>query len=261
MSGEAIGWVFRHSPLKGSDFTVHLAIADVVNDAHGHEFWMRLASLAAKARVHRDTARAALRKMEDLGLVETLEEVAGGVTRYRFVMPDGSAEMARGPAADPRPTPRQNRGVPRGNGAGIRTQSVTQPSTEVNATPSLELELAAPAAPAVRKASIVELFDRFWQAYPRRVEKRAALNAFEKAVLKTKVDPEMIIGAAARYAADPNRVDRFTKHPTTWLNGGCWEDDPLPARGSTPQRSTQRDENAAMIGRLREKFSGDGRIG
>lgn len=260
MSGEAIGWVFRHSPLKGSDFIVHLAIADVVNDAHGHEFWMRLASLASKARVHRDTARSALRKMEDLGLVETLEEVPGGATRYRFVMLDGPAADPRTPAPDPRGGSRQIRGVGRGNGAGIRTQSVTQDPTEENVSPSLELELATSAAPTVRKASIVEIFDRFWQAYPRRVEKRAALNAFERVVLKDKVDPERIIAAAVAYRDDPNRVDRYTKHPTTWLNQGCWEDEtPLPPRTDT----TQADRNSAMVDRLKAKFATqpDGRIG
>jgi hypothetical protein len=33
-----------------------------------------------------------------------------------------------------------------------------------------------------------------------------------------------------RYRDDPNRVQEFTKHPATWLNGDCWLDDPLPPR-------------------------------
>ena len=36
-----------------------------------------------------------------------------------------------------------------------------------------------------------------------------------------------------RYADDPNRVEAFTAHPTTWLNAGRWNDEPLPERIKT----------------------------
>ena len=51
MSAEATGWVWRHSPWKGehAKFLLHLAVADVVNDAHGNEFWMSQANLAEKS--------------------------------------------------------------------------------------------------------------------------------------------------------------------------------------------------------------------
>lgn len=84
-------------------------------------------------------------------------------------------------------------------------------------------------------------FDRFWSAYPRRVERKRAEAAFAKAVRQT--DPEAIIAGAERYAADPNRVPEFTKHPSTWLNGGCWDDEPLPPRSS----GTTANRNGAVI--------------
>lgn len=82
-------------------------------------------------------------------------------------------------------------------------------------------------AVAVRSPQMAD-FDRFWDAYPRRVGKKAAYVAWTKAV--TEADPETIIAGALRYANDPNRDDTYTAHPQTWLRAGRWDDEPLPAR-------------------------------
>jgi hypothetical protein len=74
----------------------------------------------------------------------------------------------------------------------------------------------------------------FWDAYPRKVGKRAARQAWDKA-LRRGVDPAAIVAGARRYAADPNRDDQYTAHPTTWLNGDRWEDEPEPARQARAQ--------------------------
>jgi hypothetical protein len=71
-------------------------------------------------------------------------------------------------------------------------------------------------------------FDDFWIVYPRKAGKQKAIKSWEKAVRTT--DPSLIIEGAKRYASDPNRVAEFTAHPTTWLNAGRWEDEPLPNR-------------------------------
>jgi hypothetical protein len=69
-------------------------------------------------------------------------------------------------------------------------------------------------------------FARFWTAYPKRVAKLAARRAFMAAV-KRGADPEALVAGARRYAAERAGQDaRYTKHPTTWLNGGCHEDEP-----------------------------------
>lgn len=72
-------------------------------------------------------------------------------------------------------------------------------------------------------------FQRFWAAYPRKQHKKPARKAYAEA-LRDATAEELLAGAV-RYRDDPNREDEFTKLPTTWLNAGCWEDDPLPARG------------------------------
>ena len=74
-------------------------------------------------------------------------------------------------------------------------------------------------------------FEEFWRAYPRKVGKQAALKAYIRAIRQA---PEVeVIAGAIRYADDPNRVDTFTAHPTTWLNAGRWADGPLPERIKT----------------------------
>jgi len=86
MSNEACGWVWRHSTYRGSQLLVALAIADVVNDANGNEFWMSTSNLAAKARVSRQTVMTALAQMVN---DEVLTVVRSGAasrtpTLYRF---------------------------------------------------------------------------------------------------------------------------------------------------------------------------------
>lgn len=78
-----------------------------------------------------------------------------------------------------------------------------------------------------------EWFARFWEVWPRKVEKRAALRAF-RAALK-RATPEDLVGGAKRYRDDPNRRADFTKHPTTWLNGDCWLDEAEVAAPTKPE--------------------------
>lgn len=69
--------------------------------------------------------------------------------------------------------------------------------------------------------------ERFWQAYPRRVAKLAALKALDKARARGDVPWAKLIGAIARYTTwlkEPGWRPE-PKHPATWLNNGCWDDE------------------------------------
>lgn len=80
-------------------------------------------------------------------------------------------------------------------------------------------------------------FAVFWDHYPRKVGKRAAEKAWMQATRTTPAD--IIIAGAIAYANDPNREDTFTAHPSTWLNAGRWEDEPLPERTSGKKSGTR----------------------
>lgn len=83
-------------------------------------------------------------------------------------------------------------------------------------------------SPAAKTADDDPGWLTFWSVYPRRVGKAAAAKAWAKA-LRSATAADIIAGAE-RYRDDPNRSAQYTKHPTTWLNQGCWEDEPLPPR-------------------------------
>jgi hypothetical protein len=93
-------------------------------------------------------------------------------------------------------------------------------------------------------------FEAFWDAYPRKVGKKAASAAFDKA--RKVASLQTICQAAARYRDDPNRDDAYTAHPTTWLNEGRWEDQtPLPNRMAAQTKPTTSQLRAqAGIARL-----------
>lgn len=75
-------------------------------------------------------------------------------------------------------------------------------------------------------------FQAFWDAYPRKEGKGHAKRAWMKAI--KSCDPEIIVQGAERYRDDPNRDKQYTRLPATWLNGECWDDDPLPKRDGQP---------------------------
>jgi hypothetical protein len=78
---------------------------------------------------------------------------------------------------------------------------------------------------AKARAVPAESFERFWRIYPRKVAKEGARRAFEKA-LKAGADADVLIAGAQRYAIERQEQDpKYTKHPATWLNAGCWEDE------------------------------------
>jgi len=78
-------------------------------------------------------------------------------------------------------------------------------------------------------------FDSFWNNYPKKVDKGAALRAFRKAC-KNFQAIDIIAGARA-YAEDPNLPEKqFIKNPATWLNAEAWNNGPLPKRKTTDNK-------------------------
>lgn len=107
--------------------------------------------------------------------------------------------------------------------------SVVDGATLVSTEPSIQPSVIQPPIEIHHRRAVAEHFQIFWDTYPRKVGKTAAEKAFKR--ISATVDPLVIIDGALRYATDPNREDEFTAHPTTWLNAGRWEDEPIPSRG------------------------------
>lgn len=103
----------------------------------------------------------------------------------------------------------------------------TPSDTLIDVPASQELTIATPAVPVKAKKpnGYTDDFENFWHTYPRRIEKKSAFKAW-KTALKSGATADEITAGAARYAKyRAGEPERFTKHPSTWLNQGCWEDE------------------------------------
>ena len=75
--------------------------------------------------------------------------------------------------------------------------------------------------------AISKSFAEFWTAYPRKVARAAAEKAYRRVSRDGLASEARLIAGARRYAAERLGQDqKFTKHPATWLNAGCWDDEP-----------------------------------
>lgn len=102
----------------------------------------------------------------------------------------------------------------------------SRPEVEVNIHGHKRQKIAWSTPKPPEQYDLEQLWATFWRCYPKKVKRLTARGAWDKAI--TKADPRDLIDAAAAYAkqqADP-WLAQFTKHPTTWLNGGCWDDEP-----------------------------------
>ena len=66
-------------------------------------------------------------------------------------------------------------------------------------------------------------FINFWNMYPRKVAKKAAEKAWDKAV--KDADPEDILKGLENWLKHAKPDEKFTPHCATWLNQGRWEDE------------------------------------
>jgi hypothetical protein len=83
-----------------------------------------------------------------------------------------------------------------------------------------------------------DAFDRFWNAYPRKVGKKDARRAFERA-LRDGADVCHMLATIEAWRGEWQARPQFCPHPSTWLNKGRWDDDP-PAPRTTVELATPR---------------------
>lgn len=233
MSNRALNWAFDQDVSPAGAKFVLVALADFADEAHS--------CYPAQERLARMTGQS----VASVGRHLTALERAGFIARQRRTSARGYRTSDRFVLHVNMPT--------RQFANNAETQSPTHqfvPGLPVNLReePSVEPPTEPPGTPIV-PAAADELFDRFWSTYPRRAGKQAARKAWDKAIATT--DPEVIIAAAAAHADDPNRVQQYTAHPSTWLNQGRWEDDPLPDR-TAPRGTSHGDRVRDVLTRERE---------
>ncbi|MHC3450831.1 helix-turn-helix transcriptional regulator [Streptomyces prasinus] len=95
-----------------------------------------------------------------------------------------------------------------------------------------------------KKDHHLEAFGAFWLTYPKRRDKEAAKKAWI-AALERGAEPQQMVDAAKDYAQERRDQDpQFTKYPATWLNKGCYDDEPDPQPGRPALRAVPGGWNA-----------------
>jgi DNA-binding transcriptional ArsR family regulator len=230
VSVEAISWALTQ-PVSGTDKVVLIGIANHLGrDEEGWSGWVYTSVLVEYAQVDERTVRRSISRLVDAGLMSR-EERAGGTDgkvnpRYRpnrYSIRPPSEQDRGGTDVPPQSTPDAH--VPSGGDAHVPSggdahvpslieEPSFEPSTEPTPTPSLTLGE----------------FEAFWQAYPRRIARPAALKAWKRARRRGS-DATTIIGGAERWAAywtTTGTETRFVPHPATWLNQHRWNDNTDP---------------------------------
>jgi hypothetical protein len=204
------------------------------------------------ARIHRALDELSNRQMivrysvdgrDYLAIVNWQHQKIDRPSPPRYPVPPTSADASFAePSAQSRESPSNPRSArAKDQGSGIRDQGI-RGSGDQNGPP-----------PPDRHAEAADpwLFTEFWNHYPWKTARPIARAAWD--IASNKHNPDLILAAVKRYAADPNREERFTMKPEKWLQGECWNDGPLPSRTpSAPalKRSTTDDrvaQNLALV--------------
>lgn len=229
MSVEMISLVLNNSRADGRAKLVLIGIANHHGD---NGAWPSIATLARYANASERSIQRDIKHLQDLG--ELVVEVHGGESKgqyksnkYWISISGVSESQIRGDKLGSGVTDQVVRGDKLGK------SGVTHLSYKTSLETSLETYTH---------------FDKFWGVYPRRTSKRAAMKAYESAVVRSSHDE--VLAGAIRFANDSNLPQgEFIPYPTTWLNGDRWDDGPLPERTKSKEE-VQNDARMADKARL-----------
>ena len=102
-------------------------------------------------------------------------------------------------------------------GGASKTQAKRK-QTQAKGTPDTDTDTERTSTNAHREG-----FEKFWSAYPRKVDKGRARKDFDKAMKLTDLDT--ILAGVERYKKSDTVKDGYIKYPSTWLNAEGWSDE------------------------------------
>lgn len=252
-------------------------------DADGVAWWPATREeLAEETGLSPDQAKRAVQSLIDRGFIEATEHRLGGnydrTKSYRTLVQERPLDWANSPNESGRNRPMDRAESP--NVPTPKTYTNTEEETPLPPNGIIDIfgtdELSAAEATVDAMLDLIdvepttdELFDEFWQVWPRKEAKKTARRAFDKALAAarehlrnagmpmskprpTDADAAAFITAAAAWWArqwrdvEQRNLDRIP-HPSTWLNGERWTDErPTPAQ--TDRRTpTRTEQNLAVV--------------
>ena len=87
-----------------------------------------------------------------------------------------------------------------------------------------------------------KFFDTFWNAYPLKKGKQAAMSAFNR--VPSSLYPDIVVDVKNRTANDAQWIAGYIPHASTYLNGARWEDEITPV---VTQAETLPKENSDLV--------------
>lgn len=138
---------------------------------------------------------------------------------------------------------------PTGDGVSPSSSPLNPPSNKKGARKNYPSPLYPPNA---------IYFPQFWEVYPRKVGKGAAITAFSKVMPKDKDQQKELLEKMFKALEWQKRTDQwqdaaFIPHPSTWLNQRRWEDEPALSPEETAQQA--QEDACADINRQMAEFS------
>ena len=170
--------------------------------SHSSGWTLSINSLAVQNQEGKDAIRSAINELEKYGYLTRSQVNEGGRFGESIWTTHDPAEipMAENPTTE-NPTPKKNKNKEE------------------------------------QHKEIDSLFNEFWTAYPRKLDKAKAFRAFRSALKRATF--EDIIAGVLLYRNDPKRDPEFTKYPATWLNNDSWENTHEPSKDSEAARRAQ----------------------
>lgn len=175
----------------------------------------------------------ARRELEERGIIRSWKR-PGRTVEYVPVRDYVESQHEVAPIVGSDPTLGQTqRGVEPNDQHGVapNADGWVGPNNQHGVGPNTLLPSVAPtlpkSLPVVATNVIDAAFDAWWTIYPRRVGKPKARTAFKAAAKKAKGTDALFDGLAPWVAYWDDRGEpEFVPHPTTWLNGERWNDQP-----------------------------------
>lgn len=229
MSIEIMNAVWRHSQSSGRARLVLLAIADHQGEIGA---WPSIATIAKMVNASERSVQRDIQELQKLG--ELRVEVQNAPTRNQYKSNRYWVTLS-------------------GVTAGVTESQSGVTNTSSGVTADGVQTLIEPLRETNISAGDKELFDEFWNAYPRKLDKGKAFRAFRSA-LKRATFEDILAGVIA-YRNDPKRNPDFTKYPASWLNADSWENAAAPQDTSHLERRHKEKERSDAYLREMEEIA------
>ena len=86
-----------------------------------------------------------------------------------------------------------------------------------------------------KKSISSERFERFWSSYPKKVGKKAALSAWNRAKITDSIFQKIINTLERQKTSDQwtKNNGQFIPNPATWINQGRWDDEVVEVQSTS----------------------------